>query len=228
MSVLTQATGVVYPDTDGQPMAENTVQYRWIVTIVSGLDHLFADDPNVFVAGDLLWYPVEGNSGISVAPDALVALGRPKGDRSSYLQWEEGGIAPQVVFEILSPSNQSGDKLAFYDRYGVEEFYEYDPDRLKFRAWQRDLDGRLEPVDERAGGWRSPKLGLRFVLGDEGLEVIRPDGERFKTVPEIMEKLDEVTVERDAVTAERDAARQRAERLATRMRELGLDPDAVL
>src|SRR5947209_8564135 len=90
---------VVYPETDGKPMAENTLQYQWIVTIVGGLDHLFAEDPNVFVAGDLFWYPVERHPEIVVAPDALVAFGRPKGHRGSYRQWEEGGVAPQVVFE---------------------------------------------------------------------------------------------------------------------------------
>jgi hypothetical protein len=39
-------------------MANNTEQFRWIVTIQQNLDWLFANDPNVFVAGDLFWYPV--------------------------------------------------------------------------------------------------------------------------------------------------------------------------
>ncbi len=53
---------IEYPDSDGQPMADNTVQFRWIQTLQGGLDVLFRDDPNVFVAGDLLWYPVEGDN----------------------------------------------------------------------------------------------------------------------------------------------------------------------
>src|SRR5690242_14307438 len=77
---------VVYPDSDGEPIAENTRQYEWIVTIKGGLDAVFRDDPNVFVAGDLLWYPVEGDNTTRTAPDAMVALGRPKGDRGSYKQ----------------------------------------------------------------------------------------------------------------------------------------------
>jgi Uma2 family endonuclease len=52
---------VVYPESDGQPMADNTQQFRWIVLIKENLDILFADDPQAFVAGDLLWYPIEGN-----------------------------------------------------------------------------------------------------------------------------------------------------------------------
>jgi len=92
---------IVYPDSDGKPIAENTLQFEWIVTIKEGLDRAFHDRPDVFVAGDLFWYPVEGRPDICTAPDALVAIGRPKGHRGSYKQWEEDGIAPQVVFEVL-------------------------------------------------------------------------------------------------------------------------------
>src|SRR5512135_3829161 len=86
---------VQYPDSNGEPMAENTLQYEWITTIKGGLDAVFRDDPDAFVAGDLLWYPVEGDNTTRMAPDAMVALGRPKGHRGSYMQWREGGIAPQ-------------------------------------------------------------------------------------------------------------------------------------
>src|SRR5581483_11867046 len=54
-------SAIVYPDSDGKPMADNTWQFQWIVTIKDGLEALYRDEPNVFVAGDLLWYPVEGN-----------------------------------------------------------------------------------------------------------------------------------------------------------------------
>src|SRR5262245_10026676 len=129
MNVIVKPTAdgtVVYPESDGKPIADNTLQYRWIVTSHGNLDALFGDRPEVFVAADLLCYPVEGNPGISFAPDVLVAFGRPKGDRGSYSYWDEGGIAPQVVFEILSPNNTREDyatKLAAYRQYGIEEYY---------------------------------------------------------------------------------------------------------
>ena len=110
---------------------------------------LFRDDPDVFVAGDLLWYPVLGSPKIRSAPDALVAFGRPKGYRGSYKQWEEAGIAPQVVFEVLSPGNTKAElnrKFAFYETYGVEEYYVYDPDHGRLEGWIRGDDG-LKPID---------------------------------------------------------------------------------
>ena len=110
-------TTIIYPESDGQPMADNTKQFRWIVTVKEGLEALFVDNPEVFVAGDLLWYPVEGRPEVCAAPDAMVVVGRPKGDRGSYMQWREAGIAPQVVFEILSPGNTAAGitrKFQFY------------------------------------------------------------------------------------------------------------------
>ncbi len=61
-----------YPDSDGNPMADNTEQYRWIVIIKENLEIMYADDPHVFIAGDLLWYPVR-RSQKRVAPDVMVA-----------------------------------------------------------------------------------------------------------------------------------------------------------
>ncbi len=217
---------VIYPESDGKPMADNTKQFRWIVTIKEGLEALFADDPDVFVAGDLLWYPVEGRPDIRQAPDVMVVFGRPKGDRGSYRQWEEGGIAPQVVFEILSPSNTVAEmvrKFRFYERYGVEEYYVYDPDTGELSGWLRRGD-TLEEIEEM-DGWVSPRLGVRFALEGNELVLYRPDGERFATYVELMAQRD--AERRRAEEAERRAAEaeRRAERLAAQLRALGVEPE---
>ncbi len=73
----------IYPDSDGKPMADNTKQFRWIVTIKENLEILFTSQDEVFVAGNLLWYPVQGNNKIRQAPDVMVIFGRPKGDIGS-------------------------------------------------------------------------------------------------------------------------------------------------
>jgi Uma2 family endonuclease len=113
-------------------MAENTEHFELIVTIKGNLDISFADDPNVFVAGDLLWYPVEGANKIRQASDVLVVFGRPKSYRGYYKQWEEDNLPIQVMFEIWPPSNRLSTmpkKFDFYDRYGVEEYYVYEPEK---------------------------------------------------------------------------------------------------
>jgi Uma2 family endonuclease len=233
---------IEYPESDGQPIAENTLQFEWIVTLKGGLEALFRDDPDVFVAADLLWYPVEGKPTLRTAPDAMVVFGRPKGYRGSYRQWEEGGIAPQVVFEVLSPGNRAGEmerKFRFYDRYGVQEYYIYDPDRGDLVGWQRAGDD-LEDIPEMAG-FVSPRLKVRFEPGEgpNNLKLIGPDGRPFATYLELIEQREaahqraevehqRAEVERERAEVERERAeveRHRAERLAARLRELGIEPD---
>ena len=64
-----KSTGAVfYPETDGKPMAENTLQAQWIVTIMTNLDRQYRDDPNVYVAMDNFIYPVEGDNTTVTAP----------------------------------------------------------------------------------------------------------------------------------------------------------------
>ncbi len=74
---------IIYPESDGKPMADNREQFNWIVLIKENLEILFGSNPEVFVAGDLLWYLVEGNNKLSQAPDTMVVFGRPKGKRGS-------------------------------------------------------------------------------------------------------------------------------------------------
>jgi hypothetical protein len=187
---------VIYPDSDGQPVANNTIQFRWIVEIQQNLDWLFAHDP-----------------------DVLVVIGRPKGDRLSYMQWKEAGIPPQVVFEILSPSNSKIEmekKLLFYDRYGVEEYYIYDPEKNYLQGWLRSEEG-LDVIPQMAD-FISPRLKIRFVLGEETLHLYHPDGTAFLTYGEIAQR-----AEQERQRAEQE--RQRAERLAAQLRALGVEPE---
>ena len=217
---------LVYPDSDGQPMADNTQQFRWIVLLKENLECLFAEDPQVFVAGDLLWYPVEGHPDIRVAPDAMVVVGRPKGDRGSYRQWEEGGVGPQVVFEVLSPGNtlkEMAKKQQFYARYGVEEYYLYDPDRKDLTGFQR-VNGQLEVIEEMAG-WTSPRLGIVFALTDVDLEIYYPDGRRFLTTVELAQQAEQEKQRAEQEKQRAEQEKQRADRLAAQLRALGVEPE---
>jgi Uma2 family endonuclease len=209
-SLATTPAEVIYPESDGKPMADNTKQFRWILVIEQNLDWLYADDPNVFVAGDLLWYPVKGRNIIVTAPDVMVAFGRPKGDRGSYKQWEEDNIPPQVVFEILSPSNSSTEmdkKLLFYDRYGVDEYYIYDPDKNTFRGWLRTDDG-LDAIGEMP--WVSPRLNIRFDMSGEELQIYRPDDSKFFSYAEVNAQLEQ---EKQRAEQEKQRAEQAQQEL---------------
>jgi Uma2 family endonuclease len=207
----------IYPDSDGQLMADNTKQFRWIVAIKENLEWLFAEAPDVFVAGALLWYPIEGEPEIRMAPDVLVVFGRPKGDRGSYRQWQEENVAPQVVFEILSPGNRLKEmleKLKFYDRFGVEEYYIYNPDNQELTGLVRSEAG-FELIDP--ANRTSPGLGIRFDLSGEELQIYRPDGQSFVTYTEMAQR-----AEKAESLLEQE--RQEKEQLIQRLRDLGQYP----
>ncbi|MBG1271519.1 Uma2 family endonuclease [Nostoc sp. WHI] len=231
---------IIYPESDGQPMADNTEQFAWIVKIKENLEILFTSPDDVFIAGDLFWYPVKGNPNIKQAPDTMVVFGRPKGKRSSYLQWNEDNIPPQVVFEILSPGNtlkEMSKKLQFYERYGVEEYYIYDPDK-------NDLNGLLRSEDsfeviEEMNGWISPRLGIRFQLTSDTLEIFSASGQKFLTTVEIdqlreqehqraeqeHQRAEQEHQAKEAALQELEKERDRYQELLAKLKEKGIDTD---
>jgi len=115
---------------------------------------------------------------------------------------------------VPSPGNRAVEtirKFRFYERYGVEEYYIYNPENGELAGWLRGATG-LEEVEEM-NGHKSPRLGVRFEPGDgpDDLRIIGPDGRRFATYVELFE--------------DREAQRQRADRLAAKLRELGVEPE---
>ncbi|MGB0561154.1 MAG: Uma2 family endonuclease [Spirulinaceae cyanobacterium] len=241
-----------YPDSDGQLMADNTEQYQWIVRLVENLKALLQDQI-AFVAGDLLWYPqqvLKGEKAPRQATDAMVVLGRPDGYRGSYKQWEEEDIAPQVVFEILSPSNTLAEmtqKQQFYQQHGAQEIYFYDPQAQNFWGLVRAGD-RWNFINKPSLPWVSPTLGIRFELFEAGLEVFYPDGTPFKTFTELTQErdqlasdrqqlqtqLNQVSEERDSAQTqlsqtqtERDAAQAKLAQALAKLKAAGIDVDEL-
>jgi Uma2 family endonuclease len=199
-------------------MADNTEHYEWIVKIKENLEILFASENNVFIAGDLLWYPVEGSVKTRQAPDVMVIFGRPKGKRGSYKQWEENNIAPQVVFEILSPGNRSQEmakKLLFYQRHGVEEYYVYNPDKIELTGFILE-QAWLEEIEE-INNWVSPRLGIRFELTADNLEIYYPEGRKFLTSLELNQRAEQ---ERQRAEQERQRAEQERQNYQTLLAKL--------
>jgi hypothetical protein len=88
-------------------------------------------------------------------------------------------------------------------------------------------------------GWVSPRLGIRFVLTPDTLEIYDPEGRPFLSSVELARlakaavaraEQETARAEQEAARAEREARRAaeerlRAERLAERLRALGLDPN---
>ena len=132
----------------------------------------------------------------------------------------------------VPPGNRAGElvrKFRFYEQFGVEEFYTYDPQDGELSGWIRDGE-RFREI-ETMSGWVSPRLGVRFDISSGELQVFRPDGRRLPTYVELAEQSDvalqAAELERrraDEADARAQQERGRAERLAARLRELGVEP----
>jgi Uma2 family endonuclease len=227
-TVLNFTEDLLYPEDDGNPMSESTEQYRWIVVVKENLELLLLDRSDVFIAADLAWYPVqvEVPPAPCQAPDVMVVWGRPKGARRSYRQWQEANVPPQVVFEILSASNKTRQgiegmdyKFQFYQRYGVEEYYIYDPDEFTLEGWQRQ--GNQLIAIASMTDWVSPRLGIRFEWQPRQEWVLRyPDGRRFSSFVELGQ-----AVQQERSRAEQ--AEQAIQAAVPRLLGLGLSGEQV-
>ena len=122
---------VVYPSSDGKPMAETDIHRKLITNTIEILDNHFKERDDVYVSGNLLLYYEKGNPKKSVAPDVFVVLGIEKKRRRTYLLWEEEK-GPDFVLELVSRNTYQKDLGEKKDLYAsvfkVKEYYLYDPD----------------------------------------------------------------------------------------------------
>jgi Uma2 family endonuclease len=127
--VLSPATQIGYPSSDGLPMAESDFQRKPLIYAVQALEVYFQERTDVYVWGNLFIYYEEGNPQAVVAPDVFVVLGVAPYDRPSYMLWRESK-APDFVLEITSRRTRSEDQGArrgIYAFLGVQEYWQYDP-----------------------------------------------------------------------------------------------------
>ncbi len=222
---------VEYPQSDGLPMAESDITRDYLIYAVRALDLYFQDNPQVYVSGNLFIYYEQGNPKSVVAPDVFVSFGVEKGKRRVYKTWEEKQI-PAFVLEITSKSTATEDqrtKKKLYSDLGVDEYFQYDPSgeylepHLQGYALQASTYQPLTSQDLGPEGiqiW-SQVLGLGLRVRSGQLRFW--DDRRQRSLPDYQDLVQAQQAALDQVQQER----QRADRLAERLRDLGLDPDEM-
>ena len=176
---ISAAPTVVYPESDGKPMAETDRHRRLIVDFILLLEDHFKNVNDVYVSGDLLIYYEEGNIYKSVTPDVFVVFGVSKKERRTYRTWEEGKT-PDFVLEAASPSTYHKDitdkKELYASVLGVPEYYIYDPYaevQPHFQGY-RLVDGVYEAIEFVDGRLPSVVLGLDLGERDGNLSLYDP------------------------------------------------------
>jgi Uma2 family endonuclease len=239
---MTQAplkTPIFYPEPDGTPMAESDPTRDYLVYGVEALKLYFQDRSNVYVSGNLWLCYEEGFPDAVVAPDVFVVFGVENRQRRSYKVWEENGKTPDWVLEVTSRSTRHKDeqeKPQTYAQMGVTEYFQYDPtgDYLNPPLKGRRLVGNnyqaIAPnyLEDGTLCLTSQVLGLEMrLLPDGRLRFFNlQTGEYLRDYAEERERGDREQIRADRAQLEKEQQKQKADRLAAKLRELGIDPDA--
>ncbi|MEO0458890.1 MAG: Uma2 family endonuclease [Cyanobacteria bacterium P01_A01_bin.114] len=221
LSEITNDAAIVYPSSDGEPLAETSVHVDAIINIVVILRQLLQDQQAIVLADQFLYY-AQGWPRLRVAPDVMVIENVEPGPRDNYKIWEEGAV-PSVVFEVTSEGTQGKDrefKKTLYEQLGIPEYWLFDPKGEwipeKLQGYQLHKD-EYEPITNS----KSQALGLRLAVEDKLIGFYRLDTD------EKLLAADELVVALQTESKARQLAEDKAERLAQRLREMGVDPSEV-
>ncbi len=118
--------------------------------------------------------------------------------RQSFRTWEEG-VAPTVVFEVLSKKTRDEDENAkklVYAKMGVAEYFVFDPEGLGTGSPLQGFclrDGQYAPLSaDAAGRMASRELGLTLEVEGPLLRLIDPrTGRHLMTYSELAEEAEE-------------------------------------
>ncbi len=228
-TLLQEADGIarfpVFPPRDDM---QNWL-YLYDSAILTALSVHYGKLPNTVVASEVPVGPDLSNRDDIRIPDLLVAFNSDRElieERRGYpLELMER--PPDLVLEVASPTtgvNDYTDKRWDYARYGIPEYWRFDPsggDHYDVAlAGDRLVDGVYEPVEVEQlgeGAWRgySDKLGLHVCWEHGRLRFFDPVTESY-----LLSHQEEAEARRNA-----DSRANRAEaeirRLRTRLEELG-------
>ena len=224
-TILEVPKTIIYPSSDGKPMAETEMHVRAMMYLHLALEEFFKPRQDVYIATNMFWYWKEGRTK-TVAPDVMVIPGVGNDHRRrSFFTWRENGAVPAVVFEMASQGTWRKDlsgKRRMYERRGVKEYFIFDPENLYLTEGPLlgfRLDGlryrTLTPVE----GALSSDLGFDIRPEGEMLRLIdRATGIPIPTPGETMEQAriaeEQVRIAEVQVRAAEELARREAEQSA--------------
>jgi len=220
---------VEYPESDGQPMAESDLHIKEMLDLIAALKRRYQDVADVYVAGNLFLYYVQGDPRSVVAPDVFLVKGVPKGPRGVYKLWIEGR-APSLVVEITSNSTRVEDtnrKKACYERLGVEEYFLHDPtgDYLTPRLQGfRLAAGRYQPLRPNPdGSLDSRTTGLTLKVEGDNLRLVDiRTGEPLLWVDELGDRLRQSEARHSAAQERAEQLEEELDRLRRVLKQAGL------
>ncbi|WP_239112264.1 Uma2 family endonuclease, partial [Halomicronema sp. CCY15110] len=207
-----QSADIIFPPGDlysDEPPLETDLHRDQIDLLIRLLKQFWADRQDFYASGNLTIYysPEQRKSEDFRGPDFFVVLGAEKRPRKSWVVWEEGGQYPHVIVELLSDSTANTDrelkKQIYQDIFRTPDYFWFSPDTFEFQGFHL-VDGQYEALSPNEQGhlW-SQQLQLWLGVHHDQLRFFSTTGQLIET-PE-----------------------ERNEKLAAKLRELGVDPEAI-
>ena len=231
---------IVIPPSDllsDEPPLETDLHLRQMLLLIQCLEWLWKDRQDFYCAGNLTIYysPRQRKSEQFRGPDFFVVLGTERKSRKSWVVWEEEGKYPNVIVEILSPKTAATDrglkKQIYQDIFRTPDYFWFDPVSLEFKGFQL-VGGQYQELQPNPQGWLwSQQLGLFWGIYERQLRFFTPNDELVET-PEAVATIAQQELsaaQQELAIAQQKLAQERdqRERLADRLRELGLDPEEI-
>ena len=173
------APTLVYPESDGEPMAESGRHVKTLLDMIDAIDLHFQDVPDVHVSGNMFLYYEEGNPRKVISPDVFMVRGVSKKDLRTYKTWEQQPYL-DFVLELASPSTYTKDfneKKAIYEQIlRVKEYCIYDPyhEIEPYFVGFRLVEGVYEEIAFVEGRLPFETLGLELGERDGVLRLYDP------------------------------------------------------
>ncbi|MBW4561491.1 MAG: Uma2 family endonuclease [Mojavia pulchra JT2-VF2] len=215
---------IIFPQGDlysDEPPLETYLHLQQMLLLLKCLEWWWPDHNNFFAAGNLTIYysQRQRKSEEFRGPDFFVILDTERRPRDSWVVWEEDGKYPNLIIELLSKSTVATDKglkkQLYQDIFRTPEYFWFDPKNLEFAGFIL-VGGTYQPIEPNFQGllW-SQQLSLYLGVHENQLRYFTAEGQLIPTPEEVAAKQ----------TQHAEQEKQKAERLATKLRELGIDPE---
>jgi Uma2 family endonuclease len=223
LETVLEGEGIALPPSDlwsDEPPLESDLHLLQIKLLLDCLNCWWRDKDDFYASGNLTVYcnPQKIKSRDFRGPDFFVVLGTERKPRRSWTVWDEGGKYPHLIIEILSKSTAAVDrglkKQLYQDIFRTPDYFWFDPETLEFAGFHL-IDGQYQSLEPNAQGWLwSHQLQLHLGIFNNQLQFFTPDQQLVLTESEYERQ-------------QKELAQQRSERLAAKLRELGVDPDTI-
>ena len=224
---------IIFPPGDlysDEPPLETEVHLRQMILLIQCLEWWWRERQDFYVCGNLTIYysPHQRKSEYFRGPDFFVVLGTERKARKSWVVWEEDGKYPNVIVEVLSTKTANTDrglkKQIYQNIFRTPDYFWFDPKSFELQGFHL-LDGQYQALQPNSNGWLwSHQLELYLGVSESKLRFFTNEGQLLPTPEEVAEQ-EGKRIEQMELQLDRE--QQRVQRLAEKLREMGIDPSEI-